>query len=217
MQVSAVTSGESTIRVNLGCGETVPEGWINVDYSIGARLVRVPVLKVILRWLGLFNADWSDRVLIHDLRTTLPWTDNSIDAVYSSHTLEHMTLEDGSSLLRECYRSLKSGGAIRIVVPDLEDMVQAYAAGNLTSAEFIDALGMGFEQKGDTAVKKFLAPYFRFPHRCMYDHKSLAALLEAVGFVAEARGAFESSIPGIREVERESRTQGAVIVEGRKP
>jgi len=207
---------ETIKRVNLGCGLVTPSNWINVDYSIGARLTRLPFLKPFLKKYRVFGINWSDGVLIHNLLKPLPWPDNSIDVAYSSHTLEHMTPEEGVRLLQECYRTLKPNGIIRIVVPDLEVIVKDYVAGELSSLEFIDNLGMSSKQPGDTAIKKLLTPYFRFPHRCMYDLPSLMDAMRRVGFTAHERASMDSDIPGIADVELENRTDRAVIVEGRK-
>ena len=32
------------MKVNLGCGDRVVDGWTNVDYALGARLTRVPLV-----------------------------------------------------------------------------------------------------------------------------------------------------------------------------
>jgi len=40
--------------------------------------------------------------------------------------LEHFTQKHGKALVSECYRVLDTGGTIRIVVPDLEQIVMAY-------------------------------------------------------------------------------------------
>jgi len=61
-----------------------------------------------------------------------------------------------------------------------------------------------------------LAPYTRFPHKCMYDSATLQAKAKQLGFAAASKMPFESSILDIRSVEQEDRTNGAVIVEGVK-
>jgi len=91
--------------LNLGCGNRYveSEAWLNVDFA-----VRHP------------------RVLAIDLRKKLPFHENYFDLVYHSHVLEHFTCTDAKNLLDECYRILKPGGIIRIVVPDLENIVREY-------------------------------------------------------------------------------------------
>ena len=49
-----------------------------------------------------------------------------MDVVYHSHLLEHLQQEEGEDLIQECFRVLKPGGILRIVVPDLERICRDY-------------------------------------------------------------------------------------------
>lgn len=49
-----------------------------------------------------------------------------MDVVYHSHLLEHLQQEEGEGLTQECFRVLKPGGILRIVVPDLERICTDY-------------------------------------------------------------------------------------------
>lgn len=93
------------LLVNLGCGRTYHAGWRNYDFVAP-----------------------DENVTQHDLLTGVPLPDGVADAVYHSHVLEHFTREAGTAFLTECYRALKSGGIIRIAVPDLEGICRAYLA-----------------------------------------------------------------------------------------
>jgi SAM-dependent methyltransferase len=205
------------MRLHLGCGAQAPKGWINVDWFIGARLARLPVVGWIARKSNLFGLEWPSDVFLHDLRRPLPWRDASVDAIYASHLLEHLTREEGDRLLRECHRVLAPGGIVRIVVPDLRAIVDGYREGRSSALEFVDRLGVRAEAPGDGRLKRLLAPWFRFPHRCMYDRESLLGCLRQAGFEATTRAPFESRIDDLRAVESEARTSGAVIAEGAKP
>jgi predicted SAM-dependent methyltransferase len=89
--------------LNLGCGSRHHSDWINVDlYSAGPGVIPC------------------------DLSHGLPFTGNNFDVVYHSHLLEHFSKTAGAALLRECFRVLKLGGIIRIVVPDFEKLVRLY-------------------------------------------------------------------------------------------
>lgn len=44
------------------------------------------------------------------------------DAIWCSHSLEHLTQQDGAVALKEFARVLEPGGYAMIVVPDLEDV-----------------------------------------------------------------------------------------------
>ena len=48
-----------------------------------------------------------------DIAKRLPLPDGSFDAVFSSHTLEHVYLSQTESLLRECLHVLRPGGGVR--------------------------------------------------------------------------------------------------------
>lgn len=202
-------------KVNLGCGAQVPDGWINVDYALGARLARVPLFRRLNRKLRLFGLDWDDRILIHDLTRPFPWRDSSVDVVYSSHTLEHLTREQGARFLAECHRVLRIDGVIRIVVPDLASFVERYSQGAIDATRFVEQLGVLYGGSKNGA-RRWIAPFMEFPHKCMYDTSALLDVLERAGFAAECREPFDSDIPGVGEVELEDRTVDAVIVEGKK-
>lgn len=89
--------------VNLGCGNRHHKDWINLDFHSNSKHVQT------------FN-----------LNEPLPFKDNSIDVVYHSHVLEHFNKCKAKEFSKECYRVLKPGGIIRVVVPDLEDIVINY-------------------------------------------------------------------------------------------
>lgn len=204
------------MKLNLGCGSQVIDGWCNVDYSWGARLIKIPLFRLINKKLKLFNMEWNNDIYLHDLTKRFPWPDSSVDIVYSSHTLEHFSKSDGRKLLNESYRVLRKDGIIRIVVPSLSCKVNDYIEGKTQADDFIEHLGVlyGSESKG---FKKLLSPYIHFPHKCMYDNKRLIEILNEIGFTASTREPFDSDIEDIRIIELADRTTNtAVIVEGRK-
>jgi len=88
--------------VNLGCGDRHDPAWINYDIAGGPG------------------------VIAHDLRRGIPLPDDSCDAVYHSHVLEHLRPKDAENFMRECFRVLKPGCVLRVAVPDLERICRAY-------------------------------------------------------------------------------------------
>lgn len=53
-------------------------------------------------------------------RERLEFPDETFDAAYSYHVLEHLTPEEGERLVAEVHRVLKPDGTFRVSVPDLE-------------------------------------------------------------------------------------------------
>src|SRR4051812_17644836 len=129
----ATASAATTAKLlHLGCGLTAPAEWINVDGSFNAWLAQHPLLRKIVGVLHLvprsqLNIEWPKNLTIADLRKRLPFADNSFDAVFSSHVLEHLHRNEALALLKEAYRVLKPGGRCRSLVPDLAPMVAHYA------------------------------------------------------------------------------------------
>ena len=64
-------------KLNLGCGAQVIDGWVNIDYAIGARISKIPLFAKLNRIVGVFNVKWDPRIKIHDLRKPLPFKDNT--------------------------------------------------------------------------------------------------------------------------------------------
>lgn len=203
------------VKLNLGCGGQVLDGWINVDYALGARLMKVPFFRAINQRLRLFDLDWNDKIFLHNLTKPFPWQSGSVDVTYSSHTLEHMSREEGRQFLSECFRVLRPGGVIRIIVPDLRWYVDDYINGKIKAEDFLEKLDVLY-LSSPNALKSKMAPFIQFPHKCMYDNERLVAVLKDIGFDASVRAPFDSEIDDIRQIEIGGRTDNAVVVEGRK-
>jgi len=63
-----------------------------------------------------------------DATKGLPYGNSSINAIISSHFLEHITRQQGAAFLKECLRVLKPKGVIRITVPDTKLIARVYTA-----------------------------------------------------------------------------------------
>jgi predicted SAM-dependent methyltransferase len=200
------------MRLNLGCGAVAPADWLNVDFAIGARLDSSLARPIARR---LFSTPWPPNVLIHDLTKRFPWPDGSADAVYSSHTLEHLSREAGEHFIAECRRVLKPGGVIRIVVPDLGRIVGEYQVGHIDGRDFLAELGAHAPWAGRGRLRQIAALFSGSRHLCMYDEEALTELLTCHGFACRRAAPFESAIPDIADIEREDRARGELIIEGR--
>ena len=90
-----VGMGEN-VRLNLGCGGQVLEGYIGVDIRPGVGQVTA------------------------DLSKPWPFEDESVDEIRASHLVEH--LPDALFTMSEAWRVLKRGGRFDIDVPSTNGM-----------------------------------------------------------------------------------------------
>ena len=98
-----MTTPPHPILVNLGSGDMWHPQWQN--YDLNALPPHVTAL---------------------DVRRPLPFGDATVDAIYHSHVLEHLSKQEARLLTGECRRVLRSTGILRVVVPDLERIARAY-------------------------------------------------------------------------------------------
>ena len=168
------------IRIELGSGPHGEPGYYHVD-----------AVKV-----GNVNKE-------SDVRK-LDWlSDNSVDDLYSAHTVEHFSYTEVSSVLREWNRVLKSGGKITIKMPDLDFLCRAYVGGIHSTEETMIALFGGFsdypggpdgwekisgnQQWDRNTISDGEVPhpgkYTEWgAHKAMYTFESFKVRMEAAGF-----------------------------------
>jgi glycosyltransferase involved in cell wall biosynthesis/predicted SAM-dependent methyltransferase len=103
--LASASGGRQKRLLNLGCGDTWHQDWVNLDFYSS-----------------------NPAVVAYDLRLGVPFADNSVDVIYHSHVLEHFTRSGGERFLAECFRVLRPGGLMRVAVPDLENIAAAYLA-----------------------------------------------------------------------------------------
>ena len=93
----------SRVCVNVACGNTYVDDWLNYDYApVSASVIKANLLE------------------------TLPLESEVADVVYSSHFFEHIPRLAVDRFLNECFRVMKSGGKIRLVMPDLDELCREY-------------------------------------------------------------------------------------------
>lgn len=202
-------------KLNLGDSREAPLGWLYVDYAIGARLAKIPIISFFLSKFNVFRNQRPKNLFIHDLTKPFPWTNSSIDIIYSSHTLEHLNKEDGMNFLKECYRILKPGGFLRIVLPDLKPIIDKYLNNEINAVDFIEKLDVLYYD-GPKIFKKFFSFCFSYPHKTMYDYKSLSKIFINLGLNPIKKSYGDSKIPDIISVEIKERCHDAVILEATK-
>jgi predicted SAM-dependent methyltransferase len=207
---------ETHQRLNLGCGHRYVKNWINVDYSIGARVSKIYLLSSILQKLKILKTPWNKNIILQDLTKKFQWGTETIHTIYSSHTLEHLSKEQGELFLYECHRVLRKGGVLRIIVPNLDEIVDSYNSNALTSVDFLEALGV-LDLHSKNKLMNIITKHFSYPHRCMYNSVDLSKLLRGIGFEVKSKKVFESQIQDIKSIELLERcSSNEVILEAYK-
>jgi len=116
---------EHGVKLNIGGGFTYCEGFTNVDICRDYALAWFPWPVLLYALSGTrkhhpysaYEKVMRSRPIRHDVRRPLPFPDDSVDEIYTSHLLEHLTHEEGSWFLASMDRVIKPGGTIRIVTP----------------------------------------------------------------------------------------------------
>ena len=178
-----------TIRVNIGCGKSPINGWTNYDNSLAIKLANSPLLFFISKSLKLLrkqqieNIEWNKKHKIYfvDATKKIPLEDNSVECIYSSHMLEHLSRTGSISFLDESLRILKIDGILRIAVPDLKMAINDYLTDG-DADEFMERLHVGAPSISSLKEKLKLFFFGYRHHQWMYDGKSVSILMKNRGF-----------------------------------
>jgi len=107
----------------------------------------------------------------------------SVDAIFSSHNIEHLEAHEVPIALEEFRRVLRPGGFALITCPDLKAIAARFLSHGLTQPAYISPAGpispidMLFGHRPALAAgNHFMA------HRCGFDEATLHATLEECGF-----------------------------------
>lgn len=96
------------IRLNLGSGETMIEGYQPLDRALGDEVY------------------------------PLDYPDGSVSEIRASHVLEHFSHRDIADVVADWARALQPGGLLKIAVPDFEKIAQRYLSGaNIPTEAFV--------------------------------------------------------------------------------
>jgi predicted SAM-dependent methyltransferase len=159
MAVTRMLRVHSEIKLEIGAGPVKGKnGWVTLDLS-----------------------DQSD--LFWDLKETLPFPDNCVDMIYSSHVLEHFRYSELIRLLQDCRRILKPGGLFSVCVPD----ASIYIHGYLNYETFDRWQYLTYRPAVISDARMDILNYMAYMdghHRYMFDKENLTRVLSHVGFTS---------------------------------
>lgn len=91
--------------LNLGCGDHHFEGWVNADFYRFSDLIRKK--RGLPNWMLDAGKSWK-------------CPSHYWDGIYTEHTIEHLDYNGACIALAECYRTMKPGASLRVIVPGIE-------------------------------------------------------------------------------------------------
>jgi len=202
--------------VQYGCGWSAPKGWRNFDASPTLRFERIPFVG---KFYTRNQSRFPKNVEYDDITTGLPISDISCKAIYCSHVLEHLSLEDFRKALSNTHRKLRGGGVFRLVLPDLHFYAEEYLRDRSADAAltFMRDTCLGLENR-ERGFFPLLKVWLGNSQDCwMWDFESLRGELQRAGFVDIRRASYgDSSDPKFAEVEQVDRWKDCLGVECHK-
>jgi SAM-dependent methyltransferase len=224
------------LKVNIASGYLALPGWINYDNSIVAKIAQFPpILKLAIKF-NLLPGEYLNylgkKIKIRDCRKKMPLINNSVDFIYTSHFLEHLQRYETFRVLKDSFRVLKSGGVIRIVVPDVKKLIKLYLTkdysqlslgANDERIEFrgADFLSLHFYPFENNKIKspgilQRIQENFLKRHSWMYDFESMQNLLKKAGFINIAeKNAGESILTEVKQLDHHPEI--SLFIEAEKP
>jgi predicted SAM-dependent methyltransferase len=163
----------SELSVNVACGGSGKKGWVNLD---------------------LMNHKYVS--LRCDCRRDLPLRQGSVARIRCEQFFEHLDHNEEAPLfLKSCYRSLKKGGVLRIIVPDAGRFLLSYQSGNkddwINLGLDLENLPNGFHTKMDIINHIFRQCE---EHMYAYDFETISLLLRRAGFDKVQKSEFGISL-----------------------
>ena len=164
-----VLVGDGKIKLNIGSGMTQFHwGWENLDALDFKQ----------------FAEQCKYKFRQHDAREGLPYSTGTVAYIYSAHFLEHLTYKEAMSFLRESRRVLCPTGAMRLILPDAQLLMDDYyRQDGGADLNHFDELNENCE-KAKSAAEKMWA-LLHEGHQSCWDAESLCEALIETGFTPE--------------------------------
>ena len=134
------------MKLDIGCGNQKAEGYIGIDPFIEGADCKAQM--------------WE-----------LPYQDNEVEGIYSSHALEHAPMGKVQPTLKEWFRVLKPGGTLLLQVPNMDYVARYWLTG--PDRTWAEAMAFGNqEHEGEF-------------HKCGFTPMGLQGDLQQCGFIVD--------------------------------
>jgi predicted SAM-dependent methyltransferase len=124
-----------------------------------------------------------------DATKRFPFPDGSLSYIFSEQLFEHLSYHDGLSMLRECHRTLKPGGRLRMATPNLLQYIQLFRAAKDDAMREYLKTKMAMDYYAEP-IPQTISPECAvlnyemrsWGHQFVYDPPTLRESLERAGF-----------------------------------
>ena len=100
--------------LNVGSGGRPNPSWTNLD------------IVGFIGWIRKIKARTPPNFVKHRLPKSLPFNDQTFEAIYCAQVIEHFNRNDAFKIFTEFRRVLANDGFARVIVPNLETQVRQY-------------------------------------------------------------------------------------------
>lgn len=168
-KIDRILNERKRIFLELGAGDKKGErGWLTIDMTK--------------------NCD-----IFWDLRMGLPFPDETISKIYSSHLFEHLSFREIGHLLNDCRRVLIPGGTFSICVPNARLYIEAY----LNADASVDSRLFSYKPAHNNTTRIDYVNYIAYMdghHKYMFDEDNLLYILKSNGFTNARLRPFDPSL-----------------------
>jgi len=146
------------VSLEIGANETSRAGWITTDIT------------------------WRCQNYL-DVTRTWPIEPNSINNIFADNVIEHLDLEANRKLFAEAHRVLKTSGTIRLITPNIGELVNQYQSGLAANADLVEELREEhYLISHDIDLLRFAFQDDGHHQGYLWDFRSLTSELERAGF-----------------------------------
>jgi predicted SAM-dependent methyltransferase len=131
---------------------------------------------------GWLNADLFTGNIYLNARKPFPFNDNMLNYIFCEHLLCQLSPDDGANFLKECYRTLKPRGVLRLTTPDLEKIIALYFGNTKQSNETRQQFLQKIDMVKYSPCEFFNSYFYSYGHRFIYDKDFIVLTLQQIGF-----------------------------------
>jgi len=162
-------SSSTNLKLEFGSGSRKgTQGWTTVDIVRGADI------------------EWN-------LLNPIPLSKDTVDVIYSSHLLEHLSYKEMVSVLNDWLRILKPNGKLMVCVPDASHYLKAYSNSESIQDFIPNFYKPAFNYHSPIDYLNYIA-YMDGAHKHLFDQQNLHLILKSVGFVNIKERPFDPSL-----------------------